>query len=66
MSKHRTTIDECAEALRKAGGFISAAAKQLGMKPEEVFRLSDFTMEDFLNMMVKDQTYSKAEYITKT
>ena len=40
--------------------------KQLGMKPEEIFRLSDFSKEDFLKMMVKDvRNYSKAEYITK-
>ncbi len=40
--------------------------KQLGMKPEEVFRLSDFSREDFLKMMVKDGgRYSSAEFITK-
>ncbi len=40
--------------------------KQLGMKPEEVFRLSDFSREDFLAMMTKDvKGYSKAELLTK-
>lgn len=40
--------------------------KQLGMKPEEVFRLSDFSREDFLSMMTKDvKGYSKAELLTK-
>lgn len=35
--------------------------KQLGMKPEEVFRLSDFTREEFLDMMTKGiSDYSKA------
>lgn len=35
--------------------------KQLGMKPEEVFRLSDFSREEFLEMMTKGVTgYSKA------
>lgn len=35
--------------------------KELGMKPEEVFRLSDFTREDFLKMMIKGQkTYNKS------
>lgn len=35
--------------------------KELGMKPEEVFRLSDFSRDDFLNLMIKENTpYSKA------
>ena len=39
--------------------------KELGMKPEEVFRLSDFSREDFLKLMTKDTTgYSKARIIT--
>ena len=37
----------------------------LGMKPEEVFRLSNFTRDDFLKMMVKGDGYSNAEIITK-
>lgn len=38
--------------------------KELGMKPEEVFRLSDFTREDFLKIMIKDQkTYNKSYQI---
>lgn len=40
--------------------------RQLGMKPEEVFRLSDFSRDDFLAMMTKGIAgYSKAELITK-
>lgn len=36
------------------------------MKPEEIFRLSDFSKEDFLNMMTKGVAgFSKAEYVTK-
>ena len=36
-------------------------SKQLGMKPEEVFRLSDFSKEEFLAMMTKGvKGYSKA------
>lgn len=35
--------------------------KELGMKPEEVFRLSDLSREDFLNLMLKgDLEYNKA------
>ena len=48
------------------GKGVEEIGKQLGMKPEEIFRLSDFTKEDFLRMMVKGrESYSKAEYITK-
>lgn len=31
MAKQFTTIDQCEDAIRKAGGFISHAAKQLGI-----------------------------------
>ncbi len=52
--------------LMEDGKNIEEIGKQLGMKPEEIFRLSDFTREDFLNMMVKNKnSYSKAEFITK-
>lgn len=48
------------------GKTVEEIGKQLGMKPEEVFRLSDFSKEDFLNMMTKGVTgFSKAEYLTK-
>jgi ParB-like chromosome segregation protein Spo0J len=44
------------------GKEVSEISKQLGMRPEEVFRLSDFTKEDFLALMTKGVTgYSKAE-----
>lgn len=48
------------------GKSVEEIVKQLGMRPEEIFRLSDFSKEDFLNMMIKpNQGYSKAEFITK-
>ena len=48
------------------GKTVEEIGKQLGMKPEEVFRLSDFTREDFLDMMTKGvQGYSKASVIRK-
>ncbi len=38
--------------------------RQLGMRPEEVFRLSDFSREDFLALMAKgNNTYSQAEIL---
>ena len=48
-----------------AGKDVKEISKQLGMRPEEVFRLSDFTKEDFLRMMIGNHTqYSKAEALT--
>ncbi len=48
------------------GKTVQEIGKQLGMRPEEVFRLSDFTKEDFLRMLTKGYDgYSKAEFITK-
>ncbi len=48
------------------GKSVQEIGKQLGMRPEEVFRLSDFSREDFLSIMTKDVTgYSRAELLTK-
>ena len=48
------------------GKFVEEIGKQLGMRPEEIFRLSEFSKEDFLKMMIKpDQGFSKVEFITK-
>lgn len=46
------------------GKTVEEIGKQLGMKPEEIFRLSGFTKDEFLNMMTKGHdTYSKAQVI---
>lgn len=48
------------------GKSVEEIGKQLGMRPEEIFRLSELSKEDFLKMMVKlDQGFTKAEFITK-
>jgi ParB-like chromosome segregation protein Spo0J len=48
------------------GKGVSEVSRQLGMKPEEVFRLSDFTKEDFLALMTRGVTgYSRAEALAK-
>ena len=48
------------------GKSVEEIGKQLGMRPEEIFRLSDFSKEDFLKTTIKpNQGYSKAEFITK-
>ncbi len=52
--------------LMEKGKSVEEIGKQLGMKPEEIFRLSEFSKEDFLKMMIKPNSgYSKAEFITK-
>jgi len=43
------------------GKSVQEIGKQLGMRPEEVFRLSGFTREEFLALMTEDVTgYSRA------
>lgn len=49
--------------LMDSGKTVSEISKQLGMRPEEIFRLSDFSREEFLEFIIKDRSYSKAEYI---
>jgi len=53
--------------LLNKGKTIKEIGTHLGMKPEEVFRLSDFTREDFLKMMIADKgdDYNMAEIIIK-
>ena len=47
--------------LIKSGKTVQEISKQLGMKPEEIFRLSGFTREQFLDLMTKDvKDYSRA------
>ena len=47
-----------------AGKSVGEIGKQLGMKPEEIFRLSGFTREQFLELMTKGVTgYSRASII---
>jgi ParB-like chromosome segregation protein Spo0J len=47
------------------GKSVDEISVHLGMKSEEVFRLSNFTREDFLSMMAQNAEYSMAQIITK-
>ncbi|MDE6837283.1 MAG: ParB/RepB/Spo0J family partition protein [Acutalibacter sp.] len=48
------------------GKSVQEIGRQLGMRPEEVFRLSDFSRDDFLRMMTEGVAgYSKAEALAK-
>ena len=51
--------------LLDSGKEIKEISKELGMTPEEVFRLSDFTRDDFLEIMTRGANgYNRAEIIT--
>lgn len=47
------------------GKTVIEISKQLGMSKEEIFRLSDFTRDEFLELMITGDDYSKAKYIIK-
>lgn len=52
--------------LMDEGKSIPEIGKQLGMRDEEVFRLSGFSREEFLDMMIRGtDDYSRAKYIRK-
>ena len=51
--------------LFKQGKTTREISKQLGMSNEEIFRLSDFSKEEFLGMLARTDGYSKAQYIIK-
>ena len=53
------------KSLLDEGKSVAEIGKELGMKQEEVFRLSDFSREDFLEMLTKGKEYSMAQIITK-
>jgi hypothetical protein len=48
------------------GKTVKEIGKELGMKPEEVFRLSDLSKEHFLRLMAsRAEGYSKELYLRK-
>lgn len=49
------------KTLLNEGKTVKEICKSLGMKEEEVFRLSDISRDDFLEMMIKSNVYSKAK-----
>ena len=74
LSSQLSSVPACQSIVKKAivkrllddGKSVQEIGKQLGMRPEEVFRLSDFSRDDFLAMMTKGvHGYSKAELLTK-
>lgn len=54
------------QGLLAQGKTIKELGIQLGMSPEEIFRLSDFSRESFLKKILSgEKEYSKAKYIVK-
>ena len=55
------------ESLKRFHPWVfSGAIQRIEGEPEEVFRLSDFSRDDFLGMMTKGvKGYSHAELLTK-
>jgi len=48
------------------GKSVKEISKELGMRPEEIFRLSDLTKEHFLKLMAsRSEGYSKEIYLRK-
>lgn len=48
-----------------AGKTVPEISKQLGMKPEEIFRLSDFSREDFLRLLTEGHAKFSEAYTIK-
>lgn len=58
-------MEKIIKKLIDAGKSVKEIGKQLGMKEEEVFRLSGLRREDFLDLMIQKETYSKAMLVKK-
>lgn len=48
-----------------SGKTVPEISKQLGMKPEEIFRLSDFNRDDFLKLLTEGHTEFSKAYVVK-
>jgi hypothetical protein len=48
-----------------SGKTVGEISKQLGMKPEEIFRLSNFSREDFLKIVSNGESKFSKAYIIK-
>ena len=58
-------MKQIVQELISEGKTVKEIGKQLGMRPEEVFRLSGFTRDEFLALMTKGHdSYSRAKLIT--
>ncbi len=53
------------QKLLDEGKDVKEIGRQLGMKPEEVFRLSNFSKTEFINLMARGAEYSRAVMLSK-
>ena len=61
-AKRRTSIEECAMALRKSGGFLTGAAKLLGISPGSLCqRISNHPELKAIQDEIKDSYLDMAE-----
>lgn len=51
--------------LLDSGKTVPEISKQLGMRPEEIFRLSDFSREDFLRMLTKGHNQFSEAFVLR-
>lgn len=58
-------MEKIVQGLLDEGHTVEEIGKKLGMRVEEVYRLSNIDRETFLKMMVKEQTFSKAKVIIR-
>lgn len=53
------------QELLDEGKDLKEISKQLGMRPEEIFRLSDFSRDEFLDIVSKNQKRFNKAYVIK-
>lgn len=53
-------MEKIVKKLIDSGKTVKEISKQLGMKPEEIFRLSGMDKKEFLKLMVKEEKYGRA------
>ncbi len=58
-------MERIIKKLLNAGKTVKEISKQLGMRDEEIFRLSGLKRDDFLDMIIKTNKYSQAMLLRK-
>ncbi len=53
-------MEKIIKTLLDSGKSVKEISKELGMKPEEIFRLSQMEKKEFLKFMIKEEKYGKA------
>jgi ParB-like chromosome segregation protein Spo0J len=53
-------MEKIVKTLIDSGKSVKEISKELGMKPEEIYRLSQMDKKEFLKLMIKEEKYGKA------